>query len=67
MFRNGLFSVYEDMSVFVVMKEYIFFQEKVVISDIRSDVVDKVKSNEVKIVVSNVVLVLVSLLVQRVK
>lgn len=67
MFRNGPLSVYEDMSVSAVMKEYILPQEKAVTNDTRSDVADKVKPNEVKTAVSNVAPALASLLAQRAK
>ncbi|XP_048751903.2 zinc finger protein 507-like [Ostrea edulis] len=67
MFRNGPLSVYEDMSVSAVMKEYVLPPEKAVASGFGPDSTNTVKEKQMKIAVSPVAPALASLLAQRAK
>ena len=67
MFRNGPLSVYEDMSVSAVMKEYVLPPEKEATGVPKTDSVNKTKPNEPKTAVSIVAPALASMLAQRAK
>ncbi|XP_061162998.1 zinc finger protein 236-like [Saccostrea echinata] len=67
MFRNGPLSVYEDMSVSAVMKEYVLPAEKLPASGSEPDLTNTVREKQVKMAVSPVAPALASMLAQRAK